>query len=69
MEDRPDTDAIVEQWFVDRVHNSPASRDPVLYAHLRSAADELKQRLRGDAPLETGTAADTRDGRHPEGEE
>lgn len=35
----------VESWFVEYIHNSPASRDTAIFNHVRQAVDVLKQRL------------------------
>lgn len=45
-----DTDAIVDTWFVERIHNSPASRHSEVIALLLDAKDDLKRRLRDVAP-------------------
>jgi hypothetical protein len=37
--------ALVEAWFVEQVHNSPVSRDTVIFNHLRVAVDILKARI------------------------
>jgi hypothetical protein len=39
-------DEIVDRWFNDVVHNSPASRDTQVFNHLLAAMAELKKRLR-----------------------
>lgn len=36
---------VVEQWFMDCVHNSPAARDTTVYNGLLQAKDELNKRL------------------------
>lgn len=38
-------ESLVETWFTEQVQNSAASRDTVIYNHLRSAVDILKTRL------------------------
>ncbi len=40
----PDTDALVDSWFVEFFHNR--GYDAPLFNHLRAAADDLKSRLR-----------------------
>lgn len=39
-------DALIEQWFVESIHDSPVSRHTEVYNHVRKAVDDLKQRLR-----------------------
>lgn len=48
MEARPDFDAIVDQWFVSHIHNSPVSQDARILAHVQAAVRDLKTALRGD---------------------
>lgn len=52
------TDQAVEEWFQKHIHNSPASRDEQVYAHLYQAKDALKAMLT-DGGAET--AAETKD--------
>lgn len=66
-----DTDAIVDAWFVERIHNSPLTRDGVHATLLRAAADELKERLRtaaGASPVVETAARDEGAGGTGEGE-
>jgi hypothetical protein len=37
--------ALIEKWFVDHLHNSPASRDTLIFNHVRQAVEELKRRI------------------------
>ena len=37
--------AEIERWFVERMHNSPVSRDTEIYNHVRAAVDDLKIRI------------------------
>lgn len=36
---------VIDRWFVERIHNSPASRDVNVVNHLRAQVDDLKRRL------------------------
>ncbi len=40
---KPSPASLIEQWWHDRVHNSPVSRDTRLYNFMRAAVDELKR--------------------------
>lgn len=35
----------IDAWFAAQINNSPASRDTVIYNHIRAAVDDLKTRL------------------------
>ena len=37
--------AEIERWFVERMHNSPVSRDTEIYNHVRAAVDDLTIRI------------------------
>lgn len=49
-----DTDAVIDAWFVERIHNSPASRDVVVINLLTEAKEDLKRRLRPEATPASG---------------
>lgn len=38
-------DRVVEDWFLENIHNSPVSRNTEAFNHLRAALDDLKRRL------------------------
>ena len=38
--------ALIERWFSEAIHNSPASRDTTIFNHLRAAVDDLKTRFK-----------------------
>lgn len=42
---KPPAREIVEQWWRERVHNSPVSRDTRAYNFLQAAVEDLKRRL------------------------
>jgi hypothetical protein len=42
---RRDIEAQIENWFVETMHNSPASRATEIFNHVRASVDALKHRL------------------------
>lgn len=41
----PQLDAVIERWFREKIQNSIASQQTVIYNHVRAAVDDLKTRL------------------------
>ncbi len=40
-----DADSLVERWFFEAFHGSPAARATEVWNHVHAAKDELKRRL------------------------
>ncbi len=40
-------DAAIDLWFVERIHNSPVSRDTTAFNHISASVADLKSRLKG----------------------
>jgi hypothetical protein len=38
-------DAVIDQWFIDCIHNSPVSRQTEIFNHCAAAKEELKRRI------------------------
>ena len=55
----PETDALVERWFLDCVHGSPIARSTEAWNQAHAAKDELKRRLA--AHIATRSAASATD--------
>ena len=42
---RSETEQLVERWFFESFHGSPAARATEVWNHVHAAKDELKRRL------------------------
>lgn len=45
QEDIKSTDEIIDKWFANHFHNSPASSDTAVYNLIYAAKEDLKKRL------------------------
>lgn len=41
-----DTDKIINEWWRDKIQNSPVSRHTEVHNHLHAAIEDLKSRLK-----------------------